>query len=422
MSEAVAAGAGPVQENERIDALDVLRGVALLGVFLVNFTGFAGAGIMATEAQLQALPTASIDEIVLGLVDWLGHDKANTIFAFLFGLGFWLQLERARAKGGDFEKIYLRRLSVLLLLGVLHFVFVWQWDILHVYALGGFLLFALRGLPDRIMLGAGVVLALGARTLQEWLLQVGVLDPMASHADPYTDAAVTVRQGLSEAGDYPGLVANFMDFNLPDYWLNGLFVAWVFYALGRFMVGAWVGRKGWLQRATDYLAGFRKVMWRTLPMGLLVEAVATGIRLRIEAGLLPEESLWGVAGETIHLLGAPVLATGYVCAIVVGLHSPWAKALLKPFRWAGRMALTNYVMQSLVYAFVLFGVGPGLALAGKIGMGTVALIVVDGFALQLAFSKWWLGRFRYGPLEWVWRGLTYGRLPPMRLAPAAATG
>lgn len=407
---------GPVPGKERIDALDVLRGVALLGVLLVNFVGFAGAEIMATEAQLKALPTVAADDIVREMVGWLGHDKANTIFAFLFGLGFWLQLERAKAKGGDFEKIYLRRLSVLLLLGVLHFVFLWQWDILHVYALAGVMLFALRKLPDRIMLGAGLVLALGARTLQEWLLEVGVLDPMARHADPYTDAAVMVRQELSAAGDYPGLVANFMDFNLPDYWLNGLFVAWVFYALGRFMVGAWVGRKGWLQRSTDYLAGFRKVMWWTLPTGLLVEAGAAAIRLRVEAGLLPEDSLWGIAGETVHLFGAPVLATGYVCAVVVGLHSRWAAGLLRPFRWVGRMALTNYVAQSLLYALVLFGVGPGLAMAGKIGASSVALIAVAFFALQVLLSRLWLGRFRYGPLEWVWRGLTYGKLPPLRAA------
>jgi len=419
MIENAAATVGPVPEKERIDALDVLRGVALFGVFLMNFLGFAGPEIMATEAQLAALPSAGADRIVSGAAEWLAHDKANTVFGFLFGLGFWLQLERAQAKGADFEALYLRRLGVLLLIGVLHFVFVWQWDILHVYALAGFLLFFLRRLPSRAMLVGGVTLALAARTVQEWLLQTGVLDPLAGRADPYADAAVTARQAMSEAGDYPGLVATFSDFNIADYYLNGLLVAWVFYALGRFMVGAWVGRKGWLQHASDHLAGFRKWAWIALPVGLLLEAAATGIHLRLDAGLLPEDSLWGVVGETVHLIGAPVLAAGYVCAVVAALYGPVGGALLRPFRWVGRMALTNYVAQSLVYAFVLFGVGPGLALAGKIGATQVLAITVAAFAAQVLLSRLWLARFRYGPLEWVWRALTYGTWPRMRLAPAA---
>ena len=417
MSEATAA-VGPTPEKERIDALDVLRGVALFGVFLVNFTGFAGAEIMATEAQLAALPTAAADEVVHALGEWLLHDKANTVFGFLFGLGFWLQLERAQAKGADFEALYLRRLGVLLLIGVLHFVFVWQWDILHVYALAGFLLFFLRKLSDRAMLLGGLILALGARTLQEWLLAAKVLDPLAGRPDPYADAAVMGRQALSEAGDYPGLVRSFAEFNVADYYLNGLLAAWIFYALGRFMVGAWVGRKGWLQQASRHLDGFRRWAWIALPAGLATEGVAVGIRLAVDAGLAPEGSLWSVTGETIHLIGAPILAAGYVCAVVAALHGPVGGRLLGPFRWVGRMALTNYVMQSLAYALVLFGVGPGLALAGKIGSTQVLSVTVLCFALQVVFSRLWLSRFRYGPMEWVWRALTYGEWPRLRVATA----
>jgi uncharacterized protein len=382
----------------------------------MNFHGFAGPDIMATQGQLDALPSAGIDRIAATAMDWLWHDKANTVFAFLFGIGFWLQLERAQAKGAKFEAFYLRRLSVLLFIGVAHFTLLWDWDILHVYALAGFGLFFLRKLPDRLMLGGGIVLALGSRTLQEWLLSLGVLDPLAGRPDPYGDAAILARQHISQAGDYSGLIKAFADFNVPDYYLSGLLIAWVFYALGRFMVGAWVGRKGWLQRSGDYLAGFRKVMWITLPAGLLLEAVALGLKLRLDAELIADPSgVWKGAEATIHLVGAPLQATGYVCAIVVGLHSRWAAPLLRPFRWIGRMALTNYVTQSLVFGLVLFGVGPGLALAGKIGAAAVVAITVAVYFAQLVFSRWWLGRFRYGPLEWVWRALTYGKAPPMRV-------
>lgn len=413
--------AGPVAEKDRVDALDVLRGIALFGVFIMNFHGFAGSGIMATEAQLDVLPSAGLDRVVANVMDWLWHDKANTMFAFLFGVGFWLQLERAQAKGAGFEVLYLRRLSVLLVIGVIHFTLLWDWDILHVYAMAGFGLFFLRKLPDRIMLGGGVLLALGSRTSQEWLLSLGVLNPTAGRPDPYGDAAVLGRQALSQAGDYPGLVRAFMEFNIPDYYLSGLLVAWIFYALGRFMIGAWVGRKGWLQRSADHLPGFRRALWATLPTGLLLEAAALGLKLRLEAELIADPTgVWRGVEQTLHLIGAPLLAAGYVCAIVVGLHSRWAAPLLRPFRWLGRMALTNYVAQSLVYGFVLFGVGPGLALAGRIGSATVVVITVTVYFAQWIFSRWWLSRFRYGPLEWIWRALTYGKAPPMRMASAPA--
>ena len=101
-------------------------------------------------------------------------------------------------------------------------------------------------------------------------------------------------------------------------------------------------------------------------------------------------------------------------AIVVGLHTTLGHRLLAPFAWPGRMALSNYVGQSLIYGFVLFGVGPGLSLAGRIGTSTVMAIVVVAYAAQVVSSRWWLARFRYGPLEWEWRGLTYGRWPAWR--------
>ena len=91
---------------------------------------------------------------------------------------------------------------------------------------------------------------------------------------------------------------------------------------------------------------------------------------------------------------------------------------MAPFAASGRMALTNYLTQSFVIAFVLFGVGPGLALAGKIGTTALLGIVIVTYAAQVLFSRWWLGRFAYGPMEWVWRALTYGKMPRMRLAKA----
>jgi len=415
-SARVDVAAAPVGSQERVAALDVLRGVALFGVFLINMMGFAGENVMATQQQLLALPTHSLDLTLHQLIVWLGVDKANTLFAFLFGLGFYLQMQRLSERGADFERIYLRRLTALLLIGVAHTFLLWTWDILHVYAIAGFMLFALRKASNRTLLVGGLLLAVLARIAQASLIEFGGLDSWHGHPSPYSQEAVLMRQQLSQAGDYWGLVHSMGWYYFLDFIANGLLAAWLLYVLGRFMLGAWVGRHGWLQHARDYLPGFRRVLRLTLPAGLAIAAISQLINIGIEGGRLSQGAHWAFTAEVLHLVSVPALAAGYICAVVVGLHTKTGAKLLAPFAYAGRMALTNYITQSFVYGFVLFGVGPGLALAGKIGTTAVTLIVIGAYALQIAFSRWWLARFRYGPLEWVWRALTYGYWPKLAVA------
>jgi len=407
--------ARPVTAAERVATIDVLRGVALFGVFLVNFTSFSATNVMATEQQVLSLPTAAFDLTLFDVLEWLTKDKANTIFAFLFGLGFYLQTTRLEARGADFERLYRRRLFVLLVIGVIHLNFIWTWDILHLYALAGFALLALRRLSNRALLTTGIVLAALGRTAQKTLTEFTSAATWTGAPDPYSDAAVLVRQQVSQSGDYFAVVHNFYDWMVVDYLASGLIVGWLLYALGRFLIGAWVGRHGWISRAREFLPGWRRVLRWTLPLGLILEGVAT---LLAESSLLPDFEHRAFIADNLHLFAVPILATGYIAAIVVGFQSDRGRRWLAPFAYAGRMALTNYLTQSFVIAYVLFGIGPGLALAGRIGTCAVLGIVVAVYAAQVAFSRWWLGRFRYGPAEWVWRALTYGTMPPMRLVGA----
>jgi uncharacterized protein len=404
----------PVATEDRVEELDVLRGVALFGVFLMNFVGFAGIGVMATSQQLFTLPTAPLDFTLLQICEWLVHDKANTLFAFLFGLGFSLQMQRLEARGADFERIYRRRLLILLVIGIAHNFLLWAWDILHVYALAGFALLAVRRVATRRLLVWGLLLAAFGRTMVEVLAEFGGLG--ADLPNQYSDERVEARQALSLAGNYFGLVRIFAEYYWFDFVASGMLIGWLLYAFGRFLLGAYVGRRGWLQNAQAHLPGFRRVLRLTLPAGLILEGIAHIVAWYGQQGRLPEWDHWEFLGETLHLLAVPLLAAGYLCAIVVGLHTPLGKRLLAPFAYAGRMALTNYVLQSFVYAFVLFGFGPGLTLAGRIGTLAVVALVVIAYAVQILLSRWWLARFAYGPLEWVWRALTYGRWPRLSIA------
>ncbi|MEO8016686.1 MAG: DUF418 domain-containing protein [Pseudomonadota bacterium] len=403
----------PVSAAERVEVMDVLRGVALFGVFLVNFTGFAGASIMATEQQLLSLPSAPIDFALRNVLEWLFVDKANTLFAFLFGLGFYLQMQRLERRGIDFEALYRRRLFVLLIIGSAHFFFLWTWDILHLYALAGFLLLPLRRLSSRAMVISGLLFAMFGRTLQKGLAEFGSAGSWTGLPGGYADSDVLLRQQLSERGDYFGIVGNFFEWVFVDYIASGLILGWLCYALGRFLLGAWVGRKEWIARPVDFLPGWRRLLRSALPAGLILEGLAT---LLGGSPLIADFERREFLANSFHLLAVPVLAAGYVAAIVVAFQGGRGRSLLLPFAAVGRMALTNYMTQSLVFGLVLFGVGPGLALAGKIGTTAIAGIVLVFFTLQVLFSRWWLTRYAYGPAEWAWRALTYGTMPPMRQA------
>ena len=407
----VAIDAAPLPPAERVQALDVLRGLALFGVFLMNFVGFAGRDVMATQSQLLSLPTAGLDHAVEAVLRCALLDKANTVFAFLFGLGFYLQMQRLDARGRDAQRIYRRRLTVLLLIGVAHTFLLWNWDILHLYALAGFLLLAMRSAANRTLVIAGILLAAFGRTAVK-----GLLAASGSGAGDvgYSDADVLERQALSAGGDYFGLVRHFFDNTMVNYLLSGFLLGWLAYALGRFFIGAWVGRRGWITDAASFARGWRLVMRVCLPLGFALE----GLTLLPKDAFLADFQNAGLLRTGLHLIAVPVLAAGYVAAIVTGLQGGAAR-LLGWFAPAGRMALTNYITESFVYAFVLFGVGPGLALAGKIGTTVVLAITIGAYALQVSFSRWWLARFTYGPMEWLWRAFTYGVRPPFRRSAAS---
>ena len=399
--------ATPVSGRERIGEVDVLRGVALLGVLLMNFVAFASDGVMATKAQLEALPTATVDWWSYEAIRMFVGDKANTVFATLFGLGFYIQLTRSEGKPG-FEARYARRLFWLLVFGWLNAIFLWIWDILNLYALAGFGLLLMRRWSTRALLMFGIPAALYSDKLQGALIKAWNL-PIPS-ADRYeANAAVLERQAISQAGDYPGLVGHFAGWTWAEWIVGGLMAAWVVYALGRFALGAAIGRSGLFENVPRYVPLLRRIAMIAIPLGL---TAAFAIRVAAHVGNEEAKTIAGILRSPTAL----ILAAGYCSGIIVALQKEWGQRLFGPFGAVGRMALTNYLAQGFLYAFVMFGVAPGLALAGRIGTTAVIGISLAFFAFQIAFSHWWLARYRFGPMEWLWRWLTYGIRPQFRRA------
>jgi uncharacterized protein len=329
----------------------------------------------------------------------------------LFGLGFYLQTKRGEGRLG-FERRYARRLFWLLVFGWLNATLLWVWDILNLYALAGFGLLLMRHWRTRSLVIFGAIAAMYSDKLQEWW--TGALSITMVPDWVYSDAAVLERQSAAVSGHYPTVVATFWHWTWTEWLTGGLMFAWIVYALGRFALGAAIGRSGILDDIPRFLPLLKCIAVIAIPIGLVI-----GFALRALESDLWAPSLLGEygkpLGEALRAPNALLLAAGYSAAIVVALHSGTGTRLLSVFAPVGRMALTNYLAQGFLYGFVLFGVGPGLGLAGQVGSTAVLAICILFFALQIAFSRWWLAHFRFGPMEWVWRALTYGERPPFRL-------
>ena len=398
MSEAVA----PITAKDRVGELDVLRGFALLGVMTINLWEFGGESVTITADQLAALPNAALNSSIEFWLRLFVSDKANTLFACLFGMGFWIQMERLEARGAPFRSIYFRRAGILLIFGWLHFFLLFSWDVLHVYGIAAFILLFSRKLSARTMLVVGGALLLFAKPLIsgvfEWSGVSVTLDAITS-----ADSEVLARQAAAQSGDFVTFMGLMAENNWLGWIMNGGPVAWIAYATGRFYIGAWIARKGWIQNASTNLAPFRRVLWPTLVLGLALEATHLLTENAEPGTTLSAISAWG---GILHALATPLIAIGYGCALILLFNGRSAKWLVAPLGAGGRGALTNYVLQSIAIVLILTGVGPGLALAGKAGIATFLPLVAIFYGAQVLISNFWLKRFSYGPLEWVWRALT----------------
>jgi len=404
----------PTAKRDRYVVMDVLRGFALFGVMLVNLYEFGGKDVVITAEQLAALPSAALNERLEFWLKLLVYDKANTLFAFLFGLGFWIQMERLEARGAPFKAIYLRRAAILMILGWIHLLFLFNWDILHIYGIAAFILFFSRKLPDRSLLLIGIPLLLFSRPLVSWAFEIGGITALFENPDA-AEARLLARQAAAQAGDFITFIA-LMNKDYLIWFMGGGLLGWIFYALGRFFMGAWVARRGWIQNAADNLPMFNRWLWPLLLAGLLLESVHLLTEGVAETALFGQVEL---LRTVLHVTATPLIAAGYVCAIVCLFHGRSLSWLVKPFAPVGQMALTNYLMQSVAIILILTSVGPGLGLAGNAAISTFLPLVVTFFTAQIFVSHFWMKFFAFGPAEWLWRALTYKTVPAMRRAKVA---
>ncbi|MEM7701748.1 MAG: DUF418 domain-containing protein [Pseudomonadota bacterium] len=393
--------ADPISADERIIELDALRGIALFGVLVANLVLFSISNNISTDTQQGTMFAVEANRIVLFAVLWLIDDKASTLFAILFGAGFWLQISRLKTKGAGAQRVYLRRLLILLAIGLANLFLIWPWDILQQYALVGIILLAIHRLPSRRLLLLGLALSISGKPLIDWFFQANG-SRASSDALVYSEEAIQNRQNAYLGTGYQDWVGETAILVWNDYLLSGAALGWAAYVLGRFLFGVYLMQGVWIERSSTRPLLLRRATIALLSIGLLLEAARSAILL----GFF-DTSQW--MGTALQAVGAPVLALGYAGAILLLCCAPLGNTLLRPFAAVGQMALTNYLTQGFFIAFLLYGHSGGLALAGRLSPCLALTCAIPFFVFQAVLSRFWLTQFQRGPVEAFWRWGTYAR-------------
>jgi len=392
----------PVTSGERIAVLDVLRGVALLGILLMNIEAFAGP----LELAFTGIDThwQGIDYWADAFVYVFVQGKFFTLFSLLFGAGFAVMAQRAETAGRDFAPFYLRRSAGLLLIGLCHALLVWSGDILVLYALASLPLLACREAPRSWLPWMGVTVYLGGGLL---MLLVGAMVSMATPQDlqkMLADAQQSIDQQRLVYGQGSWLQANGQRLHEVGVALGGMIISGP-QVLGMFLLGSWFASSGALSAPERFPRLFALLRWVALPVGLLLTLAGTYWKPYLQPGAY---DLPTTAAMALVAIGAVPMCLGYLAWIV-----RWRVAL-RGLAAVGRMALTHYLLQSLLCTLLFYHYGLGAF--EQVPRAWQLLLALVLFAAQVAISHVWLRRFRFGPVEWLWRAMTYRQWPAMRQA------
>ncbi len=390
--------------EQRLQHVDAIRGLALFGVLLVNL--FSQDQLALTEQQVEQMPSAAIDGWIGMAINVLWTGKAQALFSMLFGFGFAVQMQRAQERGVAFASVYVRRLLILLVVGCAHLWLFFAFDILHVYATMGLVLLLAYRLPTPWLLRAGLALSLLVWPIFYWWLDGSA--PGAEQPAPLEalwDEGIRRRSVLFLGRDFPAYAHELWRSSFSEYLLTPYGLTYFLYVFGRFLLGYWIARMVFLGRPAEHSALFdieRPILlWGGLTLALAEEAIwglgfAYSTRLFLFTTLMDE-------------LAKLMLACAYALILIRLMQRGTWSRLTRGLAAVGRMALSNYLCQTLVFLFVLYGFGLGLLPIA--GASFCLLLTVLAFSLQVLISSAWLAHFRYGPAEWLWRYLTYGRRP-----------
>lgn len=395
----------PVDVKQRHLILDALRGFALLGICLANYPEFSLYSFLESAPKAM-FPTAVIDTVMQWFLYIFIDGKFYTIFSLLFGIGFSIILRNNQERGANGTWIFYRRMFFLLLIGLAHLILIWSGDILMLYAVVGMTLPLFKKCKGRTLLlwASGFLFVpvvvdyvcqftgvyLSKKLVEwQWLLcdRFGITEENFAYwlrdAKDYGDMHKFLLMGAVER------MQEFVDGNR------------YFKVLGLFLIGFWIGRQRLFARLGDFSGPLKRIGLWGLSVGLPLSAVYAWSAMRGKPLGFGTHSLF-------YFLSVYITSFGYVALFCLLYLRSRDGVFWKIISYPGRMALTNYIGQSAVGVAIFYGVGLGLGATTGLIYGELIAFAV--FLFEIVFSMGWLGQFRFGPLEWIWRCLTYGRL------------
>lgn len=389
----------PVQASKRIISLDIIRGIAVLGILLMNIQSFSMVNSAYTNPSVFGDLTG-LNKWVWIITHLLADQKFISLFSMLFGAGIILFISSKEGREG--VKLYYKRITFLLLFGLIHAYLLWHGDILVTYALCGFWVFLLRRKSVKTLLITGIILLfipfllyLGTGFSLENMPEESVADIMESWAPP----AEKIQQ---EINAFQGNWVEQMKFRVPislemQTFLFFFLLGWK--ASGMMLIGMAFYKNGILsyQKSPAY---YRSLALICIPLGLIFSAF--GVRYNFANNWSMESSMF--FGYLFNYVGATIMAIGYIGLISLFSHR---KVMISLFQPAGRMAFSSYILQSLICTLLFYG--HGLGLHSELNRIQQLLVVFAVWIIVISFAKLWLSYYRFGPVEWLWRTLTYGR-------------
>ncbi|WP_456271852.1 DUF418 domain-containing protein [Bacillus sp. AK031] len=379
----------PVRQKERILSLDVIRGFSLLGIFIINMISFHSPFLYVDHYTWWKTPG---DQQLYPWIDIFVQASFYPLFAMLFGYGLALQQERSLEKGSGFYPLAVRRLLVLLVIGCIHAFLVWSGDILINYALIGLLLLLFMKLPGKALIWTGALLFLLPQVFFSILLILVSLTDQTGVAF-YSDIT-NIKDSISaySGGSFQEIfLQRFEDWYNVNGPGNALFL--MLSILPMMIIGAGAGKLHFLERLPD-----NRKLW----LSLLTVFLAVGIFLKSLPFLIDANVAYSYIQD---MLGAPFLSVSYAVLLALLMISRKISVVLRPLAAAGRMSLTNYLMQSIVGTLIFYNYGLGLY--GEVTLVTGTWLAIGIFLIQVILSELWLSKFQQGPMEKLWRKLTY---------------
>lgn len=475
----------PISITKRIDAMDILRGFALIGIILMNIEGFNRpiAELMQFDYSL-----TGIDWGASWLIKVFVEGKFYKLFSLLFGMGFAIMLFKAQEAGRPFGAWFVRRMLILFVFGMTHMVFLWGGDILHDYAVGGLLLLGWvllirtkrmkRFNHSKYFLRIGMTMSLlpivvslcaalffgstrdeakinesweerqAVATLYEELeskqaLVLTTNELIAKEVESYANDSdeekideetlspeeliiYKAERRLKSRTERKHKIGKEIDaFTQESYWTATKFRAsqslqqlkfTPFFALAIcfpiFMLGYWLIASGVMREPEKHINLFRGLAWVGMGMGLFMSV--SGVLISLHPATKNAVEL-KASGDMIFFFGQYILTAGYLGLLMLMILSKKTQRFLTWLAPMGRMALTNYISHSIILTSIFYGYAGGMF--GEISRGPQILIVISILLAQALLSRWWLNNFQFGPLEWLWRSLTYLKVQPMKVSP-----